>query len=237
MSSSFWQFSKAPILGSTCLIGLMPTSLKWWFHYIFKEIRIAVQQDSCGKAEREWAGSGQSGGNMVGTRRTVFHVSFLHTSISSHVFPHMELVKDWTNTNVLYQPLFAPCLLCHIIWPYPSEKVPREGIHTKVSEMDMPKLIMLLECLYTLFLNQRNLWCWHFRHLWIIIEEKSHIYNNLSIHTLCSPLQKAGFGQLYLSDRPCKFSWDGGSIEWCNLKSDVHLSGSCETMSFIILSF
>ena len=123
---------------------LMPTSLKWWFHYIFKEIRIAVQQDSCGKAEREWAGSGQSGGNMVGTRRTVFHVSFLHTSISSHVFPHMELVKDWTNTNVLYQPLFAPCLLCHIIWPYTSEKVPREGSHTQVSALDMAKLIMRL---------------------------------------------------------------------------------------------
>lgn len=79
----------------------------------------------------------------------------------------------------------------------------------------MSELITLLECLCIFFLNARNIWCWHSRHLWIIIIGKTHTRSSLPIHTLCLPLQETGFGWLYLSDKPCKFSWDGGSTDWC----------------------
>lgn len=127
----------------------------------------------------------------------------------------MQLVEDWTDMNVLYLPLFVPCLLCYTIWSYSLGKVLREIIHTKVQVRDMSELITLLECLCIFFLNARNIWCWHSRHLWIIIIGKTHTRSSLPIHTLCLPLQETGFGWLYLSDKPCKFSWDGGSTDWC----------------------
>lgn len=95
----------------------------------------------------------------------------------------------------------------------------------------MSELITLLECLCIFFLNARNIWCWHSRHLWIIIIGKTHTRSSLPIHTLCLPLQETGFGWLYLSDKPCKFSWDDAS--W----SGIHLSGSCEKMSLFIIFF
>ena len=96
----------------------------------------------------------------------------------------------------------------------------------------MSELITLSES--SLFLNARKLSRWNFRHLWIIIVEKTHI--NLPIHTLCLSLQETGCGWLH---------WVTGHVslfgmevpEWCVMKCGIHLSGKWHSLLFCLFIF